>query len=75
VLVMSEGEIVMQGTPKEVFAQVDKIKELRLDVPPATELCLELKQAGVDIAQDILSTEECASALYELLKDKTGAKN
>ena len=70
VIVMSEGEIVLQGTPKEVFSQVDEIKKLRLDVPQATELCIELKKAGVDIPTDILSTEECVEALYNLLSKK-----
>ncbi len=72
VIVMSNGEIVLEGTPKQVFSQVDKIKQLRLDVPQATELCLELSKAGLDLPADILSTEECAQALYNLLSNKGG---
>lgn len=63
VLVMSEGEILMEGTPKEVFSQVEKIKELGLDVPQVTELAYELRKEGIQIKSDILSVEE----LVELL--------
>ncbi|MEG2659247.1 MAG: energy-coupling factor transporter ATPase [Oscillospiraceae bacterium] len=68
VIVMSEGKIAMQGTPKEVFSQVERVRELRLDVPQAAELCHELTKAGFTMPQDITTTEECANALYELLK-------
>ena len=67
VIVMSGGEIVMDGTPKEVFIQVDKLKELKLDVPQTTELCLSLIENGIDLPKDILTTDECVSALYEIL--------
>jgi energy-coupling factor transport system ATP-binding protein len=63
VLVMSQGEILMEGNPKEVFSQVEKIKELGLDVPQVTELAYELRKEGIDIRTDILSVEE----LVELL--------
>ena len=63
VLVMSQGEILMEGNPKEVFSQVEKIKELGLDVPQVTELAYELRKEGIDIRADILSVEE----LVELL--------
>ncbi|HAE91074.1 MAG TPA: energy-coupling factor transporter ATPase [Tissierella sp.] len=63
ILVMEQGEIVMEGTPKEVFKQVDKVKELGLDVPQVTELVYELRKEGLDIKEDILSIEE----LVELL--------
>lgn len=49
VIVMDDGAIVMDGTPREVFSQVEKLKEYRLDVPQATELAYELKKAGVDL--------------------------
>lgn len=63
ILVMEQGEIVMEGTPKEVFKQVDKVKELGLDVPQVTELVYELRKEGIDLKEDILSIEE----LVELL--------
>lgn len=68
VLVMCDGEIVMEGTPKEVFSQTDKVRGLRLDVPQAAELCHELAKAGLPLPEDIINEEECAAALYELLK-------
>jgi energy-coupling factor transport system ATP-binding protein len=63
VLVMEEGEIVMEGTPKEVFSQVEKVKSYGLDVPQVTELAYELRKAGIELKDDILSIEE----LVELL--------
>lgn len=63
VIVMSEGEIQMEGTPKEIFSQVDKIKELGLDVPQVTELAYELRKEGIDISHDILSVEELLNLL------------
>ena len=68
VVVMSEGKVVMEGTPRQVFSQVDELHRLRLDVPQVTELCCRLAEAGVNIATDIINEEECAAALYELLK-------
>ena len=68
VVVMSEGKVVMEGTPRQVFSQVDELHRLRLDVPQVTELCCRLAEAGVDLPTDIINEEECAAALYELLK-------
>ena len=65
VLVMDEGKIVMDGTPKEIFSQVDRLKELRLDVPQVTELAYECKKAGIPLPDGILTAEEFAA---ELLK-------
>ena len=58
ILIMEKGKIVMEGTPKEIFRQVDKIKELGLDVPQVTELVYELRKEGFDLRDDILSVEE-----------------
>lgn len=69
VLVMSGGEIVMNGTPKEVFVRSNEMKSLRLDVPQAQELCIALREAGIDVPTDIISTEECVAMLAELLKN------
>ena len=63
VIVMAQGEIQMEGTPKEIFSQVDKVKELGLDVPQVTELAHELRKEGIDIAEDILSVEELLKLL------------
>lgn len=63
VLVMSQGEILMEGTPKEVFSQVEKIKELGLDVPQVTELAYELRKEGIQIRADVLSVEELVGLL------------
>ena len=68
VLVMSEGRIAMEGTPKQVFSQVDQVRALHLDVPQAAELRDELVKAGVPMPEGIISEGECAKALYELLK-------
>ena len=63
VYVMDEGKVVMQGTPREVFSQVERLKQLRLDVPQVTQLAWELKKAGVELPDGILTTEELVDAL------------
>ena len=63
VIVMDGGKVVMQGTPKEVFSQVEKIKSYRLDVPQVTELAWELKKAGMPLPNGILTVEEFTEAL------------
>lgn len=68
VLVMSKGNVVMEGTPKEVFSQTEKVRALRLDVPQAAELRDELVKAGIPMPEGIIDTGACAQALYELLR-------
>lgn len=63
VFVMDDGHIEMQGTPKEIFSQVERLKELRLDVPQVTLLAYELEQSGVPMPKGILTTEELIEAL------------
>lgn len=63
VLVMEEGEIVMEGTPKEVFSQVEKVKSYGLDVPQVTELAHELIESGINLKKDVLSIEELVKLL------------
>ena len=63
VLVMEQGEIVMEGTPREIFSQVEKIKGLGLDVPQVTELAYELRKEGINISNQILTVEELVKAL------------
>lgn len=58
ILVMDKGSIAMQGTPKEIFSQVERLEELRLSVPPITKLAFELKKSGVPLPDGILTREE-----------------
>ena len=68
VLVMNKGHIVMEGTPREVFSQTEKVRSLRLDVPQAAVLRDELCKAGLPMPEGIIDVEECAQAIYNLLK-------
>lgn len=63
VFVMDKGKIAMEGTPREIFSQVDKLKALRLDVPQVTLLAHELRKSGLSIPEGILTREELAAAL------------
>lgn len=63
VFVMDEGKIALEGTPREIFSQVERLKELRLDVPQVTMLAYELKQSGLTLPDGILTTQELADAL------------
>ena len=63
VFVMDNGKIAMEGTPREIFSQVERLKELRLDVPQVTLLAYELKKRGVRLPNGILTTEELVEAL------------
>jgi len=63
VIVMDGGHIVMQGTPREVFSQVEELKKYRLDVPQVTELAYELKKSGVNLPDGVLSIEEFMAAI------------
>ena len=69
VIVMDEGKIVMQGTPRQIFSQVDKLKNYRLDVPQVTELAYELKKQGVPMPEVVLTVEEFTAA-YTAAKAK-----
>lgn len=68
VIVMNNGAIVMDDVPKRVFARVEQIKSLGLDVPQVTELVFELKKRGIDLPDDIITVEECERAILEKLK-------
>ena len=63
VFVMDAGKLVMEGTPREIFAQVEKLQSYRLDVPQVTLLAHELKKEGADLPEGILTTEELGEAL------------
>ncbi len=62
VFVMDQGKIAMQGTPREIFSQVERLKELRLDVPQVTLLAYELKKSGLPLPDGILTVEEFVEA-------------
>lgn len=64
VFVMDKGKVALQGTPREIFSQVEKLKELRLDVPQVTMLAHELREKGLDIPEGILTKEELIEALH-----------
>lgn len=66
VFVMDHGHVVMEGTPREIFSQVDTLKEYRLDVPQVTILADELRKRGLDIPPGILRKEELVEALCQL---------
>ena len=68
VYVMDKGNVVMEGIPRDIFSEVDKLKSLRLDVPQVTLLAHELKKAGLDIADGVLTRE----ALVEILRGIRG---
>ena len=63
VFVMDSGRVVMQGSPRDIFSQVDALRELRLDVPQVTLLAHELKKKGLDIPDGILTIDELVNAL------------
>lgn len=66
IYVMDHGHVVMEGTPREIFAQVDRLKEYRLDVPQVTILADTLKKMGLDIPEGILRKEELVEAVCRL---------
>lgn len=68
VVVMDTGRIVLDGSPKQVFSQVEKIKQTGLDVPQPTELAYQLRQSGIDLPRGIISVDECVEALTDLLR-------
>ncbi len=67
VYVVDNGKMLTEGTPREVFSQVELMKKHRLDVPQATELCYKLRACGVDIKKLPLDEKECTSILKEVL--------
>ena len=67
-IVMSDGEIIADGTPREVFPQVELMRSNGLDVPATVGLLYELKKLGYDVPLDALTVEECADALYHVFK-------
>lgn len=70
VIVMDDGRLVMDGTPREIFSRVGELKSYRLDVPQVTELAYELKQDGVELPDGILTMEELMEHLLPMLKER-----
>lgn len=70
VFVMEHGSVVMEGTPREIFAQVDELKEYHLNVPQVTELAYELRKEGIPMPEAVLTIEEFMEA-FESLKTKS----
>ena len=66
IIVMDKGEIRLQGTPREIFQNVEEIKKMGLDVPQMTELAFELRKEGININKDILSIDEMVRELCQL---------
>ncbi len=68
IVVMSDGRVAVEGTPREVFRDAGRIKSLGLDVPPASGLCRELKRLGAGIDPTIVSPDECVEAIAGLFR-------
>ena len=73
--VMDDGKLVMSGTPTEIFSQVEKLKELRLDVPHVTELAYELQKEGVPLKNGILTSEEFTEELIRVRNEGFNVNN
>lgn len=67
VIVMEKGKKLLEGTPKEVFSQVEKLQDMGLDVPQVTLIAHELRKEGIDISEEILTVDELVNALWQLL--------
>lgn len=67
VIVMDKGNIIMDNIPEKVFSQVELLRKIGLDVPQVTELCWQLKNAGIEISPEIISEKDCIDALIKLL--------
>ncbi|MCQ4635455.1 energy-coupling factor transporter ATPase [Anaerovorax odorimutans] len=65
VVIMDQGEVALDGTPQEVFAQGDKIRAMNLDVPLAVELCHRLRKKGIGVPEDIINMEEMVEFLCQ----------
>ena len=68
VIVMSKGKVEKTGTPKEIFSQVEWIKNLSLDVPQTSDLAYELNKLGYNLSTEAISIDECAAQLYKFLE-------
>ena len=69
VIVMDEGRVVMDGTPREIFSRVKELKKYRLDVPQVTELADELAEAGLPVSRGVLTMDELLAQLVPYMKE------
>lgn len=72
IVVIDHGEAIMDDVPKKIFSDVEKIKAIGLDVPQVTELFFELKKAGINLPDDVITVEECEQVILSKVK---GQKN
>lgn len=68
IVLMSKGKVVKEGTPKDIFSQVDMVKDLSLDVPQTSLIAYELNKLGYNLSTREISIDECAQQLYDFLK-------
>ena len=68
IVVIDDGEIIIDDTPRHVFKNVEKLKSIGLDVPQATLLAYELKKMGYPVRDDVLSVDECTEEIYKLCR-------
>ncbi len=73
IIVMNKGQVALTGTPREVFAQADRLKEMGLDVPQITNLMLALREKGMDVPVDIYTVEQAKDVLRKVLEGKRHA--
>ena len=66
IVVMDKGKLIMEGTPKQVFSQVELMKKIGLDVPQVTELSYELNKEGIKLDKEIINVDEMVEALCQL---------
>lgn len=67
VVVMEQGKMLLEGTPKQVFSQVERLQDMGLDVPQVTLIAHELRKEGIDISEEIITVDELVNALWPLL--------
>ena len=67
-IVMNDGRLAMDGTPAEVFTQVDALRAMGLAAPDTVELLYGLRQGGMDVPLDALTVEDCAAAMCRALR-------
>jgi hypothetical protein len=65
---MEDGHVLMDGSPRDVFSNVEALRQVELDVPQPTELCYILRQAGIALPEGVLTAEECAASISLLLE-------
>jgi len=73
IIVMNQGQVVMTGTPREVFARAEELKEIGLDVPQITNLMLALREKGFDVPVDIYTVDQAKQVLRKILEGKKHA--